>query len=470
MVEPAPPGEPPWIPAVRATESPELAAELAARLPPSGAPRSISVTDLLAPRRAYWRARGPPVAVPPDREHRMEEGRRVHTTLGQVLGRLGALEVRVRGDGIHGRIDLLTDRPVEVKTTGSPLPAGDLEGSRPDHLDQLALYCCLLARPAGRLLYFRLDGTSVGEAAAWDVAFRNLDGLWRSATARARALRAALGANDPAPLPRCAWYGRGCEFQVQSVCGCRGDEPDPGPIVAGHVDGVVPRPEAAVALRMEIAERPVGGPPVVERFRDLLYPRHAFFRRRVVPSAPPPPAPAPTGGESDLYPRLTEAVEAGAVGSVARLPTRSEEPDEEVGGWDGVPYLVRTSRLRTRRTAAEWVARSPQYALELGFRCVATGTSTARLVVGYESAGPVGAVQVVTFSFAPVTTFSRVWRARAAALARAIEVDDPSDLPPCPGWMAERCAYRDVCGCGTPSGRVQWKRTVEAVRANPSDS
>ncbi len=467
------PVEPAWAPSVHAEESSDLAAELEARLPPRGAPRSISVTELLGARRAFWRAQGPPLPPPPpERAARMEEGRRLHTILGQVLGRLGALEVRVRGPGVHGRIDLLTDRPVEVKTTASELPRDDLLRSRPDHLDQLGLYCLLLGRSDGRLLYFRSGGDGATSGAAWDVAFRDLDGMRRAMLDRAEALRGALASGDPGSLPRCAWYGRGCELQTSGRCQCTGTEPGAPPLVDGHLDPVLPRPEVAESLAAAIARAPVGGPPSIDRFRDLLYPRQAFFRRTVRPTAPAATEPPAVPGEgSDLYRRANEALEAGPVGAVTRLPTQSEEPDEEVGGWDGVPYLLRTSRLRTRREAAAWVAAAPQYALELGFRAVATGTGTARLIVGYESLPETARrIQVVTFTFRPVTPFSRVWRARVEALAQAVRLDDPGSLPPCPAWMAARCDYRDVCGCGSPSGRVQWKRTVDAVRTNPSDS
>jgi hypothetical protein len=467
----ATPGEPDWRVAVSAREEAELARVLSARLPAPGSPRSVSVTDLLAPRRAFWRQVGPPVAPSPEREARMEGGRRIHRALGLVFSSSGALEVRVRRDGLHGRIDVLADRPIEVKTTGTALPGEDLRASRPEHVDQLGMYCALLDDPQGRLIYLGLGTEKVEEVAAYDLRFAGLESIRSAMRARAGDLRHALEEESPHELPRCPWFGRGCEYQAAGVCDCGGAEPAATPIAAERAEPPDPRPEVARALSAAVsALPPLVGPPVVERFRDLLYPRLAFFERAVPPPTRPPAAPRPPES-ADLYRRLTEAVEGGRVGEVSRLPTRSEEPDEEVGGFLGEPYLVRTSRLRDRPRASEWLARSPQYALELGLRCVATGTSVARLIVGFERAsGGAGPIQVVEMRFDPSSVFSRVWRARATALGEALTSDDPGRLPPCPRWRFDSCDYREFCGCGSAEGRVQWKRTVDAVRRNPSDS
>jgi CRISPR/Cas system-associated exonuclease Cas4 (RecB family) len=471
-----PPGggsrEPDWRTAVSVREDTDLARLLAARLPLAGAPRPVSVTDLLAPRRAYWRAVGPPIAIAPEREVRLEEGRRLHRALGVGLAVSGALEVRVRRDGLQGRIDLLTDRPVEVKTSSSSLPKEDLRTSRPDHVDQLGMYCALLDATRGRLLYLRNEGERVAEVAAYDLEFAAPAEIRAAMEERAGRLREAVASGGPARLPRCPWYGRGCEFQGAAVCDCSGDEPVGEPLAVGRSSAPAERPEIASEIARTVsALRPSSGPPLVERFRDLLYPRRAFFRRSL-PAPTPPETTGPARAEpSDLYRRLLEAVEGGPTGEVYRLPTRSEEPDEEVGGYFGQPYLVRTSRARSRVPVGEWLTRAPQYALELGFRCVATGTSSARLIVGYEPAGSGPSdVQVVEIRFQPVSVFSRVWRSRAEGLARALETGDPVELAACPRWMYDACDYREVCGCGSADGRVQWKRTVDATRRNPSAS
>ncbi len=52
------------------------------------------------------------------------------------------MEVRLRREGISCRIDLLSDVPVEIKTGTGSLPA-DLKVDRPEHVEQLAMYCAL---------------------------------------------------------------------------------------------------------------------------------------------------------------------------------------------------------------------------------------------------------------------------------------------------------------------------------------
>ena len=463
--------EPEWRPGVTVREDPELARWFAARLPSPDAPRSVSVTDLLALRPAYWRTTGPPPPSSPEREARLEGGRRVHRGLGVLFAATGELEVRVRRGGVHGRIDVLADRPIEVKTSSSALPSDDLARSRPDHVDQLAMYCALLDRDEGRLIYLHSENERPDHAAVYDVRFRSLGEVQRAMGARADRLREAVRMHQPASLPRCAWFGRGCEWQAAGTCDCTGTEDPLEPVSTDRLLSLDARPDLARPLEEALAGEPAPpSPPVIELFRDLLYPRKAFFRR-TLPTPTNPAAPGPRSTGFDLYRRLTEAVETGPVGEVARLPTRSEEPDEEVGGFRGEPYLVRTSRAKMRVPALEWLARSPQYALDLGFRCVATGTRRGRIILGYELApAEADRVQVLEMTFVTPTVFSRLWRHRSHLLAHALEGSDPRSLSACPGWMYSGCDYREVCGCGTPSGRPQWKMTVEAVRKNPSDS
>ncbi|HLM90960.1 MAG TPA: hypothetical protein VK424_02760 [Thermoplasmata archaeon] len=469
--DPEPVTEPEWRNSVTVREDPELARWFASHLPPADAPRSVSVTDLLGLRPAFWRATAPPPPSSPEREARLESGRRVHRELGVLFAATGELEVRVRREGVHGRIDVLADRPIEVKTSSSPLPSDDLARSRPDHLDQLAMYCGLLDRDEGRLIYLHSESERADRAAVYDVRFRSLSDLQGEMVARAERLRTAIRERRPAPLPRCAWFGRGCEWQTAGTCDCTGAEAPADPLSFDHVASLEPRADLARPLEEALGALPVvPNPPVIDLFRDLLYPRRAFFRR-ALPGPTNPPVPVARSTEFDLYRRLTEAVEAGPVGEVARLPTRSEEPDEEVGGFRGEPYLVRTSRAKARVPGQDWLARSPQYALDLGFRCVATGTRRGRIILGYELAlGDPDRVQVLELTFDSPTLFSRLWRFRSELLGGALETHDPTPLPACPGWMYPGCDYRDVCGCGTPSGRPQWKMTVDAVRKNPSVS
>ena len=90
------------------------------------------------------------------------------------------------------------------------------------------------------------------------------------------------------------------------------------------------------------------------------------------------PVVRPSGFEavpSDVYDGAVGVLEDGPVGEVHRLLERAGSPDEEVVGFRGVPYIVRTSRAWSRVAAERASARFPQYAVELGLRCAASGTS-----------------------------------------------------------------------------------------------
>jgi hypothetical protein len=445
-----------WQSAVSVREDVELARELLERLPPRTAFRAMSVTSLVSPRQAYWRAIGPPPPVDPERQLRLEVGRAFHRRLGVALSSEGALEVRVRRGGVVGRIDLLSDVPVEVKTSASSVGAGQLPDARPEQVEQLAMYCALTDRGSGRLLTFVTENDAVGPVQAVDIRFGEPATLRLEMQCRAEALRRSWVEHRASGLPPCRWFGRGCEFQEASVCDCTGQEPVSTSRLLAEVQQITERVDVSDRIASRLRGIPRSPePPTLERFRDLLYPRRTYFERTmpapVVPRPPSDPLEPP-----DLYGRITEAVESGPLGEVARLPSTLAEPEEEVGGFRGAPYLVRTSRRRDRATPTGLLDRNPQYALELGFRCVATGTASARLVLGqeYGEEGP-GQLQAFEFHFAPSSVFARMWRERERLLASALRSRTPEALPPCPEWMYSGCPYRSECGCGGSGTRSQ---------------
>jgi hypothetical protein len=442
-----------WRTVVEVREDPALAALLARRLPPEGRPRSVSVTDLTGLRPAYWGALVRAVRAP-EREERIAAGRALHRRIGSALSGYGLLEVRVRRGGVAGRIDLLADVPWELKTGSDLVPPGDLLEARPDQVEQLAMYAALTDRPSGRLVTFALEGGEVTGAQAVDARLADLDAVRAETFRRAERLRAAWRARSPEGLPRCRWFGRGCEFQAAEVCGCTGDEPvEPSELLRG-VRPVEDRPDLAEEILARFRARSVRE-PTIARFRDLLYLRRTYYDRTVGPPPPSPQLPDPLG-PADLYERLRESVESGPVGEVASLPTRSDEPEEEVAGFGGVPWMLRVTRAWERPTALGLVERYPQYALELGFRCVAAGQSTGRLVVGWERAvDERERVAAYDVHFSSPTVLARLWRDRVRALARAIADRSPGTLDPCPAWMPPTCPYVAECGCADAAGRSQ---------------
>jgi hypothetical protein len=455
--DPEPSPAPDWQRAVTVREDPELRAELLRRLGRTSGERSLGVTDLLAPRRAFWRLTTPPVPLSAERRARVEAGRWLHHLAAPVVAPEGLFEVRVRRAGIVGRIDALTDRPIELKTTSLAVGPDELVSDRPDQVEQLGMYCALVARSKGRLVTIAAHERTVQEVRTIDVGFRDPAHLTAELERRASELRSTLARGRADGLPRCRWFDRGCEFQSAHVCDCTGQEPDPPSRLLEEVVSLEGRPELdrefASRLSKELGAR---GPPPISRFRDLIYPRRAYYARTKPPPASEEKPPPEAGPVSDLYGRLVEAVESGPVGEVARLPYRSEAPEEEVAAFRGIPYLVRTSRAWSAPRAEELLGRFPQYALELGFRCATTGTRSGRVLVGFERAESADTrLRVFALEFSPVTVFARYFREGIARLERALRDRTPSILDACPRWMYDDCPYRAECGCGSEPGRSQ---------------
>ena len=445
-----------WSSAVRVREDPTLAQEIQERLGRSLGLRPVAVTDLLAPRRAFWRLAAPPVPVPADRQERMEIGRAWHRRFGTLLAGTGALEVRIRREGLVGRIDVLTDRPIEVKTSTMAVGADHLLEERPEYVEQLGMYCALVGGTRGRVVSLAVHDDRVDEVRTVEAAFHHPRGILDEMRHRAALLRSSWESRKPEGLPRCPFYDRGCEFRASSVCDCTGrEEEPPSKILAGLADLRSDPEEDRRFQTVLVGTSLAGSGPVVARFREMIYPRRAYFER----TQPLPPAEkwvSPLEAPPDAYARLVEAIETGPVGEVARRPSRTPEPEEEVAAFRGDPFLLRTSRARNPPRAEQLVARYPQYALELGFRCAVTGATQGRVFLTFERerAAP-DEVHAFEIRFTSVTPFARRWRAQVQAFTRALAAGTPGELLPCPGWMYQTCAYRDACACDAGAGRSQ---------------
>jgi hypothetical protein len=325
---------------------------------------------------------------------------------------------------------------------------------RPDQVEQFVACSVLAGCLGGRLLTVALDGTVVSGVQAVDVSGADPVHARQEIAERAAKLREAWRLRRPDGLPRCRWFGRGCEFQTGAVCDCTGAEAEPPSGLLPPSLSVVERPDLSAALEHRLRGTDAA-PARIHRFRDLLYLRRTYFDRRAAavteeapvrdPSAPP-----------DLYERMRSAIESGPLGEASELPTRADEPEEGVPGFRDAPWLERVTRGWDAPTAGTLLDRYPQYALELGFRCVATGTDRAHLFVGWERA-PREEERILAFElrFDSPTVIARLWRERLRALDRALAAERPDRLPACPAWMASSCPYAAVCGCGSDPGRSQ---------------
>ena len=139
----------PWENVVSVREDVPLERELLGRLENGTGLRSVGVTDLISLRRAYYRdrrSRGPDSRRPPGSSRPGSIGT---PNAGRTTRPGRDVEARVRRDGLVGRIDILADLPIEVKTSSSLVSPSELPAYRPDHIEQLGM--SLRSRgPSGR--------------------------------------------------------------------------------------------------------------------------------------------------------------------------------------------------------------------------------------------------------------------------------------------------------------------------------
>lgn len=448
---------------VEVRSRPDLSDELLRRQSAAADRVPVGVTDLIDLRPAYWR-RVHPVPFSPEQQARLERGRTLHAEFARAVARPDHREVRVERDGIVGRIDLWESDPTEVKSTDAVVPAGRLVADRPQYVEQLAMYCALTDRPRGRLVFLvpsvAGDASAPPGVAAADLEFGALAPIWREMQERARRLRSAWDAHDPTDLPRCPWYGRGCELQAAGVCDCTGLEPPTPGVIGEQVTRAEDRPDAAAGFRRALGELRSGGPdgsPLT--FRELLYPRRAYFEWLRPEERPPSPPPDP--GREDRRRSAWNALHAGPSGELSRRPSHAPFPMEMVDCFRDGPVLLRSSRSGRPPGTEELPRDQPQYFLELGFRAAAVDHPTAYLVVDYERLPAAeDPLRVYEIRFQDLELLSRWGRERAAALRSAKARHDPMGLPPCPGWMVDRCPYRSDCRCGgsAPAGAGRLQR------------
>jgi hypothetical protein len=438
------------------TEAPELGAELLTRYRTHRPLRGVVVTDLLDPRPAFWRSVAP---VPPTEAEalRLREGRDVHEWLGRRLAPAAAREVRVRRDGIVGRIDILDDRPLELKSTANvPRVSEDPRDSRPAYIEQLAMYGALVDRHDGRLVILGAPATPPPETRVWDVALGDLSAIFREMGRRAAQLRRARETGRSDGLPRCGWFDRGCAFQREGVCDCSGAEPNLGEVVLDEVTKVTPNPEAAAAIAGLLREAPVAEPGVA-RFRELAYPRRAYFDGVDREAELEPEGLGRSGPPDETWSAVQAVLEDGALGEYELRHDPSGEPAEAIPTFRGAPVLVKSSRSLAPVPADRLLADRPHYLLELALRCASLGLPVGWLVLGMERIPSESEwIRVQQVRFGSLPGLAALLERRKAGLARARRDGDPSGLPVCPPWMAERCPHRAICGCsaGTTSGRT----------------
>jgi hypothetical protein len=450
MDHPPVPPDHPWLGDVRVTADASLSRELQDRYERRSSVRSVWVTDLLDVRSAFYRAILP-VPTSPARQERREEGRAWHARIGRMLGPADQREVRVRRGGIVGQIDLLVDRPIELKTTASPSTGPDLVRSRPSYFEQLGMYSAILERPEARLILVETpEPPAPPRAIVLDCRFEEHGRIWTEMEDRAHRLRSAWESRDGSSLPACPWRSRGCE--LEGLCGCTGTEaaarfPLTEWMDAPHLD----EEESARLTESLVTAGSMTPPDGVRRFRDYLYPRRAYFERTLgIPSVTGPgPAPERSTG---LWRDIGELLEAGPAGEVTRVWPKHGPGEERILCFRGDPFLIKTPRYARPLWAAEILRAQPQYVVDLAARCASLDRATGWLIIGCErSSAPADRILAFEVRFPDLPSVERTLEATRNSLEAAVRARDPRGLPACPGWMFTGCAYQSTCGCGTPT-------------------
>jgi hypothetical protein len=451
-----------WTRAVRVHVAAVRTGEFGRALLRASTVEPLNVTQLLDLRCAYW-GRIAPAPPSPERSGRMREGRAWHERIGLRVAPAARREVRLRRGDVRGKADLLGDRITEIKTTATvPDPSVILE-ERPQYFEQLGLYCALAGRTDARLVVVGTgragDGaTKPVSVAAYDCRFENLEAVWAEAERRAHALRYAWALGTPRDLPRCSWRDRECEFRVRDVCSCTGAEPPAQYPIRDAARELTLNPGVADAFRRSISDAaPDGAPePVIRRFGDLVYPRRTYFERTLADLSEEWAEEDGPVSESEarwklerwrFRLRLQDAMETADPGSWSVEGVPTGEPSEPVDCHEGVPYLLKITRASPVTDPMELLHRSPQYFLELAFRCAALGSRVGRLVLGYPMRPrPEDRVRVYEAEFDPLDSFRQMALERREAIVRALATRDPSSLTVCPEWMFAYCPYRASCG------------------------
>lgn len=417
--------------------------ELAAAVARRGGRRRIAVTDLVNPRQAYFSRVRPEIQPSPDHLQAMMAGTGFHEVFSRAVSTEEFVEQLVEFKEIVGKIDVFEDAPVELKTTGS-MPV-DVVVDRPSHVEQLAMYCTMVGKPLGHLLYYRR--TEYGRAPllrALDLEVRGPEEVAREMVRRRDLLRHALDTGDYAALPRCEWAGRGCRFEA--VCGC-----DTADVLVRAVSGTAVVVRENPALTQRVRER-VGSAPEVTPARrlglnDLVFPRKAAFRLA---------AEGQVEEEDDAETRmaswerrgfeevLNDAIWYGFPGACRRVRISMGALRPSVLLFRDVPTVLRTTGRREMIERGRLTAEAPHYIDRLGFECALVGSEKGRLIV-YYSAIPDDKFMVYEVWYKALDRIREEMERRLALLGAGAP---PEELPPCqPGWMSRFCKYAPRCGC-----------------------
>ncbi len=415
----------------------------------------VWVTDLLNPRRTYFKEKFPEVEleIPLEQRELMWAGSDFHNVFGRAVYPEAYHERYINKEGIAGRIDLFEDFPIEVKRTTTPVE-GDILTSRPENIEQLGMYSALLEIDRGRLIYYICNtnaDSNDGEIRVYEVVFDDLTAIWDEMKRRRELLLDAWIRDDPSRLPPCAWQGKGCECERAKKCNCMLEESGENGFeynIADQVSELKLIPDEGERLSKVISEY-LNRPRLGISFWDILYPRKYYFRAIEPKDTLETPG---VGGRSskDLAwvnekRGIENAIKHGPKSEFEMVYSRILGERLAVLNYRGKPAIIcqpglRSPLLPDKDTVSKFLG---DYVGILGMECALTGAESGWLIAYYSNVLDEDLrlmVYDITFTGDGLSGYSKFMDERLNMIRTAAASLDISILPPCPEF---KCRYRD---------------------------
>ena len=405
----------------------------------------VSVTDLVNPAQSYYRWKRPDVRPSLDRLQVMMAGTGFHDIFGKVVSTEEFVEQTLELDGIVGKVDIYEDVPVELKTTSS-IPA-DIYKGRNSYFEQLGMYCALAGNPEGRLLVYQREAERrPSELVVYSAEFLDLDAVGAEMRRRRDLFKDALDREDPSGLPRCEWMKRGCDYA--HVCDCRNAAP-----ASRHVprDGVVIETRADIAAglkeRLSAVRRTESG----LRLNDLVFPRKAALRRDRAENeeeeAVDTRARMAQMEQLGFRRALGSAMRYGSPGQFKIVPVSLGRVSDRVQLYQDAPTILRAPKIRDMVDRSDLARFFSHYFDRIALECALLDSKRGRVVLYYEAI-PGDKFMVYDVIFSDVAGIRDEAERRLHLLESGAP---PTELPPCPAWMARYCSFAPGCECAVPA-------------------
>jgi hypothetical protein len=371
----------------------------------------------------------------------MMAGTGFHDLFGRAVSTEEYVEQFVEFEEIVGKIDVFESAPIELKTTSS-IPT-EILNSRPGNVEQLVMYCAMVARPLGHLLYYRRSEYGREPLLkAFDVEMMDRDHIVHDMLRRRDLLRAALDSGDPCHLFRCEWFGRDCAYA--DICGC-----DTAQSLTRMVSTETVRVVENTALTEFLKAKILAVPPIGSAgnftLNDLVFPRRAALRRDGIPQ----------NGESDAGEQmesmerrgfrdvLEDAVWHGVPGACRTTRVQFGSIHGSLLHYRGTPTLMRATKRREMFPRDRLAVDAPYYTDRLGFECAMAGSEKGRLIIYYSALAD--KFMVYDFWFRDLEGIRTEMRRRLDLLQSGAPAHE---LPPCePVWMSRLCNFGTKCAC-----------------------